>query len=151
MQQVTACRGPIWMTPLSLKGALCWHQVTSYKEGLSQECPGSLVFAPQALAGVNPSPPPPAAFPSVALSDVLHTQLPLTLSLHSRMRDQLMCLPQPPAPACCHGNGRHSCSPEYCFLVTFLPPSSPSPPLPTSFSHTKRKHKCFIFILQKAV
>lgn len=57
-QQVAACSGPIRMTPLSLKGALCWRQVTSYKEGLSQECPGSLVFAPQALAGLNPSPPP---------------------------------------------------------------------------------------------
>lgn len=110
------------------------------------------MFAPQAIEGMKPPPAHPCGLPfRVALSDVFHTQLPPTFSLQdgqlTPLQDEGPADVSSPPPACCHGNGRRSCSCRI-LLSCNLPPSLSFPP---SFSHTKRKHKCFIFILQRAV
>ena len=91
----------------------------------------------------------PAAFLLELLCQMLSSPVAADLfspSVASSLRDQLMCLPPRP-PARCRGNRRPSCSCRILLSCNLFPSLS----FPPSFSHTKRKHKCFIFILQKAV
>lgn len=137
---VTACSGSLHPddSPLARKVLFAGVKAPPTRKGF-------LVFAPQATEGVKPPPPPLQPSLRVALSHVFDTQLLLTLSfwggqLYCRMRGQLMWLPHPPTPPVAMVTACPPVPAEYCFLVTFLPPSLSS----SFFSHKKKAQVFYI-------